>query len=117
MRFEKFHEPVISRKKFYKRLLYSSLFGLIAITAAQFIGMVGYHYSEHMSWIDAFVNAAMILSGMGPLTPLKTTGGKLFAGFYALFSGLSFILFVGIIFTPLIHRFFHTLHLPDEKES
>ncbi len=115
--FERYHEPLLARKKFYRRLLFSTFLGVLAIAVAQFIGMLGYHFTEHMSWVDSFVNAAMILSGMGPVTSLHTTAGKLFAGFYALFSGLSFILVIGLIFTPLVHRFFHTLHLPSDKEA
>jgi hypothetical protein len=75
-----------------------------------FVGMLGYYYFEHLSWPDAFVNAAMILSGMGPLNPLNTTAGKIFAGCYALYSGLIFIVILGIILAPIIHRFFHKLH-------
>lgn len=115
--YEKHHQALVSRTVFYKRVATSMVLGLSAVVIAQFIGMLGYHFYEKMSWIDAFVNAAMILSGMGPLEPLKTTGGKLFAGFYALFSGLSFILIVGIIFAPIIHRIFHKFHLDDDKDS
>lgn len=92
------------------------IWGLIAIAVAVYIGMLGYHGFEHMSWADAFVNASMILSGMGPLSPLQTTGGKLFAGFYALFSGLGFIVLAGIIFSPIIHRFFRKIHLESKND-
>lgn len=77
--------------------------------------MVGYHFSEKMSWIDAFVNASMILSGMGPLGQLNTEAGKIFAGCYALFSGLAFILITGLIFAPVLHRLFHRFHVDSEK--
>ena len=73
--------------------------------------MFGYRLFEHMSWIDAFVNAAMILSGMGPVSTLQTNEGKLFAGSYALFSGLAFIIVVGLFVAPVIHRFLHKFHL------
>jgi hypothetical protein len=75
------------------------------------IGISGYHYFEGLSWIDAFDEASMILSGMGPLSPLKHTAGKIFAGFYALFSGLVFIFVIGIITAPILHRFFHKFHI------
>jgi len=75
------------------------------------IGMAGYHFLEHLGWVDSFVNAAMILSGMGPLAPLQTTSGKIFAGCYALFSGLAFITSIGLIFAPVFHRFLHKFHL------
>ena len=76
--------------------------------------MIGYHYSEALPWIDSFANAAMILSGMGPLDPLRTTAGKLFGGFYALFSGLAFITVSGILTAPIVHRLFHKFHLEQE---
>lgn len=98
-------------------MVHNIVFGLLAIAIAQLIGMWGYHFFENMGWVDAFVNAAMILSGMGPLTPLVTKGGKIFAGFYALFSGLSFILVIGIMFTPIVHRFFHNFHLMNDSEA
>ena len=82
-----------------------------------FAGMVGYRYLEDMSWIDAFANASMILSGMGPLSPVQTTAGKLFAGCYALYSGLALILVAGIIFAPVVHRLLHRFHLEDEKAT
>jgi len=79
--------------------------------------MLGYHWLEGMPWIDAFANAAMILSGMGPLEPLKTNGGKLFAGLYAIYSGLAVILIAGVVFAPVVHRFLHRFHLdPDARK-
>lgn len=98
-------------RHFLTRLAYSILFGFACILVALFIGMCGYHFFEGMSWVDAFVNAAMILSGMGPLTALQTNAGKIFAGCYALFSGLVFIFILGVIFAPVIHRFFHKMHI------
>ena len=79
--------------------------------------MVGYHLFEKMSWLDAFANAAMILSGMGPLAPVQTAAGKLFAGCYALFSGLAFITSVGVVFAPMFHRFIHNFHLESHPET
>jgi len=81
---------------------------------ALLVGMIGYHYLEGMAWIDAYANAAMILSGMGPLDPPKTASGKLFAGTYALYSGLAVILAAGILFTPVVHRMLHKFHLEDD---
>lgn len=113
--FEKRQQPLASRKKFALRLLRNIVFGLIFLVVGLFIGMVGYRYTEGMSWVDAFVNASMILSGMGPLGTLATNGGKIFAGFYALFSGLAFIFIVGVILAPIVHRFFHKFHLDSES--
>jgi hypothetical protein len=112
--FEKRHQPLASKKVFFSRLLRALWMGFLLIAAAQGIGMMGYHHFEHMSWLDAFVNAAMILSGMGPLGPLTYTAGKIFAGCYALFSGLTFILVIGIVFSPLVHRLFHAFQV-DRK--
>ena len=108
---EKSNQPLAPFPKFLRRLISHILFALLAIIIALFVGMYGYHFFEKMSWTDAFVNASMILSGMGPLGNLTTEGGKLFAGFYALFSGLFFILILGIIYAPILHRFIHKYHL------
>jgi hypothetical protein len=78
------------------------------------VGMLGYHYFESMEWIDSFANASMILSGMGPLEPMKTNGGKIFAGIYALYSGLALIGIAAIVLAPVFRRFLHRFHL-DEK--
>jgi hypothetical protein len=79
------------------------------------LGIAGYHWLENLSWIDAYVNAAMILGGMGPVAELHTSLGKLFAGTYALFAGLIFLFAVGLILTPILHRAMHRFHLDDEK--
>ncbi|MHB1947660.1 MAG: hypothetical protein ACYCQI_06055 [Gammaproteobacteria bacterium] len=112
---KKAHGGLQPRSQFLKHVLRNILFGWFFIIFALYIGMWGYHYYEHMSWVDAFENAAMILSGMGPATNIVTTAGKLFAGAYALFSGLAFIVILGVIFSPVIRRFFHKLHLEDYK--
>ena len=87
------------------------------VAAALGIGMAGYHFLENLGWVDAFVNAAMILSGMGPMATLQTAGGKAFAGCYALFSGLAFIAILGIIFAPVFHRFLHKFHQEEAKRD
>jgi hypothetical protein len=91
--------------------------GLLIIIGSLGLGMLGYHWFAQMSWLDAFVNAAMLLSGMGPLDPLQSTQARLFAGFYALYSGLALITSTGIIFAPLIHRFLHKFHLEEGKKA
>jgi hypothetical protein len=103
--------PLLPMRVFLIHLFRNLLIGVVMISFGLAIGMWGYHQFEHMDWIDAFVNAAMILSGMGPFGPMTTTGGKLFAGFYALFSGLTFIVIIGVIFSPVFKRFFHKIHL------
>ncbi len=109
--------PLLPKVRFIYRLIFSVCIGIILILIALAIGMVGYHHYEKMTWIDAFANASMILSGMGPLTPLQTYGGKLFAGIYALFSGLAFIFIVGVILAPVVHRIFHKFHLAEEMRD
>lgn len=109
--FEHRRAPLLPRAKFFARLAQSATLGVVIILIALGVGMVGYHHFENMPWIDAFANASMILSGMGPVTNLQTDSGKLFAGLYALLSGLAFILIVGLMFGPVIHRFLHKFHL------
>ncbi|WP_454781506.1 hypothetical protein [Legionella sp. WA2022007384] len=107
----------------YQHMLRNAFFGLLMTALALFIGMLGYHLLEHMSWVDSFMNASMILSGMGPASNLVTIPGKVFAGCYALFSGLAFIAIMVIILSPLIHQFFRKIHLEsktiysDEQEE
>lgn len=100
----------------YKHIARNTTWGLMLTVIALFIGMAGYHFTERMAWVDSFMNASMILSGMGPATTINTTAGKLFAGFYALFSGLAFIAIIVIILSPVIHQFFRKIHL-EGKDS
>lgn len=109
--FEHRAKPLLPRREFYRRLARCIAISLAVIAAVLALGMLGYHAFEKMSWVDAFVNAAMILSGMGPVGSLNTDAGKIFAGCYALFSGLAFVTSIGIIFTPIFHRFLHKFHL------
>ena len=74
-------------------------------------GMVGYHFVARLPWIDAFLNASMILTGMGPVAAMTTTASKLFAGIYAMYSGVAFLTSVGIMFAPVLHRGLHRFHL------
>lgn len=108
--FEHHSLPVLPFSLFILRLIRSFATGLIAIGISLGIGMIGYHTFEKFSWTDSFLNASMILSGMGPTNELHTQAGKIFAGSYALYSGLVFIIILGIILAPIIHRFFHQMH-------
>lgn len=101
------------RWRFTYRVMSSVVLAVIFIIASLFLGMWGYHYFESMGWLDAYVNAAMILSGMGPIAPPQTDAGKLFEGSYALFSGILFLVSVAVILAPLFHRIFHKLHIED----
>ena len=106
---------VTPRKVFLKHLSLNILFGALAIVSSLCLGMWGYGHFEKMSLIDAYVNAAMILSGMGPVSELKTDGGKIFAGSYALFSGIIFLVIMAIILTPVLHRIIHKLHMKEPQ--
>jgi hypothetical protein len=99
---------------FRRRLLRCFMLAGAIVGVSLAIGMFGYRTTEGMSWLDAYVNAAMILSGMGPLASPQTIAGKLFAGTYALFSGLILLVTVGIIGAPLVHRLMHTFHTSEK---
>jgi hypothetical protein len=109
--FERRHEPLASRAKFFRRMVKYALLALGFIAVSLVIGMAGYHYFEGMAWIDAFVNSAMLMGGMGPVSELHTDAGKLFAGAYALYCGLVVIIAIGIVAAPLLHRILHHFHL------
>jgi hypothetical protein len=115
--FEQHHKPLIPRASFYRRLAKFAAFSFGLIVLSLGLGILGYRHFEGMSWIDAFVNAAMIMGGMGPLGELHTAHGKLFAGFYALYCGLIFIAAVSIIMAPIVHRFLHRLHMDIEAQE
>lgn len=115
--YEPRYTPLLPRREFFRRLARSTALGMAVVGGALLIGMAGYHLFENMGWIDSFVNASMILSGMGPVGELKTTAGKIFAGCYALFSGVAFLTSVGLVFAPVFHRFLHRFHLEDTGEG
>jgi hypothetical protein len=113
--FEHKAQPLLSRPQFFQRLVQSGGIALALAVGSLFIGMIGYHLLERLSWIDAFLNAAMLLGGMGPVNAPVTEGGKLFAGFYALYCGLVVILVAGVLLAPVAHRFLHRFHLQGGK--
>jgi hypothetical protein len=112
--FERRSERLASQSVFARRVLRYSLAtaGIILFSLA--IGMLGYHYLESLPWIDSLLNASMILGGMGPVNTLQTNAGKIFASFYALYSGIILLASVGILATPILHRFMHRFHLDLE---
>ena len=114
--FEHKNEPLLPRNLFVKRMFKHLLLGVITILLSLIIGIFGYHYFEGIGWIDSLLNASMILGGMGPVNELHTDSGKIFASMYALFAGIIFLVTVGIIIAPAVHRFLHHLHI-DEKDS
>ncbi len=115
--FEHRSKPLLPRRQFFARLARSAALALLIVVVALGIGMIGYRAFEPMSWVDAFVNAAMILSGMGPVSSLQTDAGKIFAGCYALFSGLAFLTSIGIFIAPAFHRFLHKFHAEESKRE
>jgi hypothetical protein len=110
-RFEHRSHPVASRRRFARRMLRAIGLWMLLTLAGLVIGIAGYAYFERMSLVDAYVNAAMILSGMGPVGELKTTGGKIFAGSYAIFSGLIIVIATGFVLAPIFHRVLHHFHV------
>jgi hypothetical protein len=104
-------EPLVSRWEYYRRILRNLCISLFILFSCIFIGVLGYHYLAGAAWIDAFHNACMLLSGMGPVITIENYYGKIFSSFYALFSGIVFVTTMGFILAPSIHRFFHKLHM------
>jgi hypothetical protein len=115
-RFERRDQRVVSRGKFAVRMLMAMGLWAVLTAVGLAIGIAGYAGLEGMSFVDAFVNAAMILSGMGPLGELKTTAGKVFAGSYAILSGLIIVIATGFILAPIFHRILHHFHVETTKE-
>jgi hypothetical protein len=115
--FERRRQPVASRHTFAWRMLIAIALWFVIAVVGMAIGMAGYAYYEGMSLADAYVNAAMILSGMGPVGDLKTTAGKIFAGTYAIFSGLVIIIATGFVLAPIFHRVLHRFHVESGKDS
>ena len=114
--FEHRTQPVIPPHQFIIRLAHSGIIALALIGISLFIGMAGYHNLEGLCWIDAFLNASMLLGGMGPVDTPVTDGGKLFAGLYALYCGLVVILAAGVILAPVAHRILHRFHMEDRNQ-
>jgi hypothetical protein len=115
--YEHKRQPLAPKRIFYRRIFNNLLVALGVMGVSLVIGIIGYHYTSNADWIDSIHNASMILSGMGPVINIESTGGKIFSSCYALFSGIVFISNVGIILAPLIHRLFHRLHLEENATS
>ena len=113
--YEHHRQPMASRRKFLRRLALNGLIGFVLLMFSLAIGMIGYHSLEGLSWIDSLLNASMILGGMGPVDPMKTNAGKIFASFYALYSGVVLLASVGILMAPIFHRFLHHFHLVEDR--
>ena len=111
--YESLKTPPIARAQFIRRVLAHLLLAILLFTLSLALGIWGYGHYEGLPWRDGFLNAAMLLGGMGPVDPPRTDAGKMFAGTYALFAGLLFILMAGLLLGPPLHRLLHTLHWDD----
>jgi hypothetical protein len=114
--FERRHQPLASPEVFRRRLVRSGTVGLMMVTASLAVGMAGYGWCEGLGLLDSFLNAAMILSGMGPVFVPVTPAGKIFAGFYALYSGFAVLVIAAIAFSPVVHRVMHKFHLESDSD-
>ncbi|HZR68504.1 MAG TPA: hypothetical protein VFB01_05530 [Burkholderiales bacterium] len=108
-------QPLLPRREFYGRVAQNGALaaGIVAFSLA--VGMLGYHLLERLPWLDSFLNAAMLLGGMGPVDAPRTAAGKLFAGLYALYCGLVVLVSASIILAPVAHRFLHRFHLEQQR--
>ena len=117
MNYESKREPFLSRHDFILRLLRHLLVATIILVIALGIGVLGYHYLAGFAWVDSFLNASMILGGMGPVGELPCDSAKIFASLYALFSGLAFISMTGIVLVPVAHRVLHAFHIDEDDDD
>jgi hypothetical protein len=115
--FETKRDAVLSRAAFLARLGRSFGITLVIVAFSLFLGGVGYHFFGELNWIDAVLNASMILTGMGPVDPMRTTAGKLFATFYALYSGIAFLTMMAVLLAPIVHRFMHMFHVEQDDDN
>jgi len=115
MEFEHHSEKLLPKRKFYWRIVNYSTITLLFLSISLGIGVLGYHYLNDLPWIDALVNASMILTGMGPVDPLKNDSAKWFASLYAIFSGIAFLSSVAVFLSPMVHRFLHKLHIDESN--
>jgi len=112
--YEARHVPPLSRGRFALRMARHFALASAFIAVSLLIGMAGYVHFEHLGWLDGFLNAAMLLGGMGPVESPQSAGGKLFAGLYALYAGLVFLVAAAILIAPAVHRMLHKFHYPAD---
>ena len=115
--YERRNHKLLPRKHFVKRVALHVSASFVLAAAALGAGISGYHYLGRLSWIDSFLNASMILGGMGPVDPMETFAAKAFAGVYALFAGLVFIGIAGVMTAPFVHRLLHHIHAEDSPSE
>jgi hypothetical protein len=115
--FERRRQRLASPEVYHRRLVRAGSMGIIMVIASLGIGMAGYAWTESLGWLDSFLNASMILSGMGPVNLPQTTAGKLFAGFYSLYSGFAVLAIAALMFAPVVHRVLHRFHLEEDEKK
>jgi hypothetical protein len=115
LKFENRNNALLPLDQFLKRVLRFAFYSLILVIFSVGIGTIGYKYLGHLGWVDAFYNACMILTGMGPVSAMTDDSGKIFASFYALFSGIAFLTTIAVLLAPIVHRFLHALHIDDDQ--
>lgn len=115
--YEQKKHPPIPTERFIKRVLLHAMIALALLLLSLMLGMAGYEHYEQLSWRSAFLNAAMLLGGMGPVDAPVTDGGKLFAGIYALYAGLVFLIVVGLVLAPVVHRIMHKFHWEQDQQD
>ena len=115
LKFEGKQQAMLPRRRYIHRLIRNIIAGSLTMLFFLLVGVVGYHLTCGFSWLDSLLNASMILSGMGPTSPIETVSGKWFASLYALVSGVVFITSIGLILAPVAHRFFHRFHLEESR--
>jgi hypothetical protein len=112
--YESRREPLLPRRRYVLRVAKHAAIAFLLALSSLLVGMWGYSHYENLGWRDAFMNAAMLLGGMGPVHTPQTPGGKVFAGLYALYAGLVFLVVVGIVLAPVVHRVLHRFHLQEQ---
>ena len=117
MKFEHKSQEVLPFHLFMGRMVRFSLLSALLVFCSVGLGMAGYHYWADLEWMDSFYSACMILTGMGPASTPTTDAGKLFAAFYALYSGVAFLGFIAILFAPIAHRLLHILHVDEDAKE
>jgi hypothetical protein len=113
--FEHKHQKLIPITDFMQRMAAHVVLVVLLVLGVLSIGVIGYHFLADLPWVDSFLNASMILGGMGEIDPLPNTAAKVFASLYALFSGLVFIVIMGIFLAPIMHRVLHSFHMEDKN--
>ena len=117
MNYEKSNDALLNHRGYLFRVAASFASSLVIVAISLCLGTFGYCYFGEMNWVDGLLNASMILTGMGPVDRMTTVSGKLFAAFYALYSGIAFLSMMAILMAPILHRFLHKFHLEDDNPS